>query len=59
MAKLAYEMKYYLQRPVVDKTGLTGSYDFWVKPFDPENKDVSVAMILLRGPNRASFIWGS
>jgi uncharacterized protein (TIGR03435 family) len=44
MAKLAYEMKYYLQRPVVDKTGLTGSYDFWVKPFDPENKDVSVAV---------------
>jgi hypothetical protein len=24
-----------------------------------ENKDVSVLMILLRGPNRASFMWGS
>lgn len=24
-----------------------------------ENRDVSVLMILLRGPNRASFMWGS
>jgi uncharacterized protein (TIGR03435 family) len=44
MSKLAHEMKYYLERPVVDETGLTGSYDFWVKPFDPENRDVSVAV---------------
>lgn len=24
-----------------------------------ENKDVAVIMVLLRGPNRASFIWGT
>jgi hypothetical protein len=24
-----------------------------------ENRDVSILMILLRGPNRASFMWGS
>jgi len=33
-----------LQAPVVDQTGITGTYDFYVPPVDPENQDVFVAV---------------
>jgi uncharacterized protein (TIGR03435 family) len=44
MAQLARTLSVWLERPVVDQTGLMGIYDFWVKPFAPENKDMDTAI---------------
>lgn len=41
---IAREIRSYLLRPVIDETGITGRYDYWIKPFIPDNKDVSVAI---------------
>ncbi|HZQ43828.1 MAG TPA: TIGR03435 family protein [Acidobacteriaceae bacterium] len=42
---LAQRLGYYLQLPVVDQTGITGSYDFHLPPVDPENRDNVAAVI--------------
>ena len=33
----------WLERPVLDQTGLTGSYDFKLAPDDPGNQDIVAA----------------
>jgi uncharacterized protein (TIGR03435 family) len=45
MANLARSLSPDLGRPVLDRTGLAGSYDFHVDPFDPGNQDVIAAAI--------------
>lgn len=45
MPDLVAELSFDLGVPVVDKTGLTGSYDFHVEPFAPDNKDAEFAAI--------------
>lgn len=40
---LAERLGRYLQLPVLNQTGITGSYDFHLPPVDPENKDIAVA----------------
>jgi uncharacterized protein (TIGR03435 family) len=34
-------------RPVIDRTGLTGTYDFILDPIDPENHDSPVGGLLV------------
>jgi uncharacterized protein (TIGR03435 family) len=45
MKFLARQLSYDLQRPVLDQTGLTGSYDFNLEPDDPTNHDLTEAVI--------------
>jgi uncharacterized protein (TIGR03435 family) len=40
---LAIRLSRYLQLPVLNETGITGSYDFDLPPDDPENHDVVAA----------------
>ena len=44
MAFWARQLGGELRRPVVDRTGLTGSYDFHLAPFDPENQDYQLSV---------------
>jgi uncharacterized protein (TIGR03435 family) len=41
---LALRLGRYLQLPVLNQTEITGSYDFYLPPDDPENHDVVVAV---------------
>jgi uncharacterized protein (TIGR03435 family) len=41
---LAQRLGRYLQLPVLNETGITGSYDFDLPPDDPENQDIVVAV---------------
>ena len=45
MKVLANEWGPWLERPVLDQTGLTGSYDYRLMPYDPSNHDMAVATI--------------
>jgi uncharacterized protein (TIGR03435 family) len=42
---LAQMLGYYLQLPVLNQTGITGSYDYYLSPDDPENHDVVTATL--------------
>lgn len=44
MAFLARQLTSSLSLPVVDQTGLTGTYDFQLEPDDPENRDYPTAI---------------
>jgi bla regulator protein blaR1 len=44
---LALRMSGYLQRPVLNQTGISGSYDFDVPLADPENHDMAVTVLNL------------
>ena len=44
-AYLAQRLSSYLQFPVVDETGITGSYDFRLPATDPENRDRLAAVV--------------
>lgn len=41
---LAKRLGEYLQLPVLNQTGITGSYDFYLPPDDPDNHDMVVAV---------------
>jgi uncharacterized protein (TIGR03435 family) len=41
---LAERLGRYLQLPVLNQTGISGSYDFYLPPTDPENHDVDAAV---------------
>jgi uncharacterized protein (TIGR03435 family) len=41
---LAGQLSRYLGLPVLDQTGLTGSYDYHLPPTDPQNTDVEAAI---------------
>jgi uncharacterized protein (TIGR03435 family) len=45
MPFLARELESYLDKPVLDETGIKGSYDFNVEPFDRSNEDVTLAIL--------------
>ena len=45
MKFLAAQLSLHLERPVLDQTGLAGSYDFRLKPDDPTNHDLTAAII--------------
>jgi uncharacterized protein (TIGR03435 family) len=45
MPYVAKRLSDYLERPVLDQTGLQGSYDFYVEPYDPTNTDITTAAI--------------
>jgi uncharacterized protein (TIGR03435 family) len=45
MDLLARRLSADLDRPVLDRTGLAGSYDFHLAPFDPTNRDVPSAIV--------------
>jgi len=66
-AYLAERLSSDLRLPVLDQTGITGSYDFYLPPDDPENHDVVVAVLNVvdrlglkikrgRGPNQILVI---
>jgi len=40
MGFLARQLMWPLERPVLDRTGIRGAYDFRVEPIEPENQDV-------------------
>jgi uncharacterized protein (TIGR03435 family) len=40
-------MSRYLQRPVLNQTGISGSYDFDVPVADPENQDMVLTVLKL------------
>jgi|GEM_PF-1039336 len=42
---LAQGLTRYLQLPVVNKTGITGSYDYYLPPQDPDNQDLHLEVI--------------
>ena len=44
MSYLASLLARHLERPVLDQTGLTGSYDFHLDPDDPTNTDMPTAV---------------
>jgi uncharacterized protein (TIGR03435 family) len=44
-AYFAQSLSRYLRLPVLDQTGITGSYDFSLPPTDPENHDVVSAVL--------------
>jgi uncharacterized protein (TIGR03435 family) len=44
MAFWANQLSRPLHRPVIDQTGLTGSYDFHLAPFDPTNQDYQLSV---------------
>lgn len=41
---LATRLSQYLRLPILNQTGITGSWDFHVDPVDPENQDVQTAV---------------
>jgi uncharacterized protein (TIGR03435 family) len=41
---LAARLSRYLQLPVLNRTGIAGSWDFHIPPFDPENHDIPTAV---------------
>lgn len=45
MEFLAKRLSVDLDRPVLDRTGLAGSYDFHLAPYDPMNHDVPSAVV--------------
>ena len=45
MSLLATRLSKYLERPVIDQTGLKGSFDFDLPASDPSNHDVAAAII--------------
>jgi uncharacterized protein (TIGR03435 family) len=47
MDVLARELATPTGRPVINRTGLTGIYDFSLHPIDPENRDSSEGGILI------------
>lgn len=42
---LALRLGYYLKRPVLNQTGITGSYDYYWSPDDPDNQDRVAAVL--------------
>jgi uncharacterized protein (TIGR03435 family) len=42
---LALRLSRYLQLPVLNQTGITGSYDYYLPPVDPENTDPITAVL--------------
>jgi uncharacterized protein (TIGR03435 family) len=42
---LALRLGRYLQLPVLNQTGITGAYDYYLPPFDPENHDTVSAVL--------------
>ncbi len=42
---LAEMLSRYLQLPVLNETGVTGSYDYYLPPDDPENHDLTAAAL--------------
>ena len=42
---LALRLSRYLQLPVLNQTGITGSYDYYLPPADPENQDLVAAVL--------------
>jgi uncharacterized protein (TIGR03435 family) len=42
---LALRLSRYLQLPVLNQTGITGSYDYYLPPIDPENHDIQAAVL--------------
>jgi len=44
MAFWARQLSTSLHRPVLDQTGLTGTYDFHLAPFDPTNDDYTLSV---------------
>jgi uncharacterized protein (TIGR03435 family) len=42
---LAIRLSRYLRLPVLNQTGIAGSYDYYLRPDDPENKDLVVAVL--------------
>jgi uncharacterized protein (TIGR03435 family) len=42
---LALRLGRYLQLPVLNQTGITGSYDYYLPPADPDNHDVVAAVL--------------
>ena len=41
---LAKRLTRYLQLPVLNQTGIDGSYDYYLTPDDPENQDIAAAV---------------
>ena len=41
---LATRLSYYLRLPVLNQTGVTGSWDFHLKPVDPDNHDLETGV---------------
>ena len=42
---LAQRLGSYLKLPVVNQTGITGSYDYYLPPDDPDNQDLVAATL--------------
>ena len=42
---LAQRLSGYLRLPVLNETGITGSYDYYLPPDDPDNQDVATAVL--------------
>jgi uncharacterized protein (TIGR03435 family) len=42
---LAKRLTRYLQLPVVNETGITGSYDYYLPPQDPDNQDLHLEVL--------------
>ncbi len=42
---LASRLSQYLQLPVLNQTGITGSYDYYLSPDDPDNHDMVAAVL--------------
>jgi len=42
---LAFRLSHYLQLPVLNNTGISGSYDYYLPPTDPENHDLVAAVL--------------
>jgi uncharacterized protein (TIGR03435 family) len=42
---LALRFSRYLQLTVLNQTGITGSYDYYLPPGDPENQDMVAAVL--------------
>ena len=47
MSFLAQQLMWPLERPVIDRTGVDGTYDFAVEPIDPDNHDRLRGAILM------------
>jgi uncharacterized protein (TIGR03435 family) len=45
MSFLTVRLSKYLERPVIDQTGLTASFDFHLPVSDPTNQDLSIGLI--------------
>jgi len=42
---MAQKFSSYLQLPVLNQTGITGSYDYYLPPDDPDNKDMMIGVL--------------